>query len=326
MDTIGIFGKFDVIDKNTIDLFEKARTFGENNKKKLIIGLEKDSLYFTQEERKITLSNIKLVDEIYIGNDKINFIKDKNITIFVTDDEKDTEFEKICSIIVIKRRLSTIEKIVQKSIVENMFIDTTDAEHLYELMYIFDKIFRDMEITYFAIGGTLLGALRNKGLIPWDSDLDIAILKEDIIKLTTTEFKNTLRKYGIRIRRASTCYVGKRKNVSIDIFPFQKNKEDVYGFMFPRAHNFWPKRVFNKHDLFPLKKYDFGKIKIFGPKDPDNFFKGCGFGDYMNEGIIGLSCHKEKYQRLINYLKRKNLHIITSKDILYKQFEVIIKG
>ncbi len=52
-----------------------------------------------------------------------------------------------------------------------------------EILKSIDKICRDNKIPYILSAGTVLGAYRHGGFIPWDDDLDIELLKEDYNKL-----------------------------------------------------------------------------------------------------------------------------------------------
>ncbi len=47
----------------------------------------------------------------------------------------------------------------------------------------FIKVCEENNLTYFGFSGTGIGALRHGGFIPWDDDIDVALLREDYEKL-----------------------------------------------------------------------------------------------------------------------------------------------
>ncbi len=52
-----------------------------------------------------------------------------------------------------------------------------------DLLLAFDAICRRHGIRYWLIGGTLIGAARHRGFIPWDDDMDVQMLREDYEKM-----------------------------------------------------------------------------------------------------------------------------------------------
>lgn len=46
-----------------------------------------------------------------------------------------------------------------------------------------DKIFKENNLTYFLLGGSVLGAIRHKGIIPWDDDIDIGLYRKDFERM-----------------------------------------------------------------------------------------------------------------------------------------------
>ena len=52
-----------------------------------------------------------------------------------------------------------------------------------DILIAFDKYCRENDLTYFLCGGTLLGAIRHNGFIPWDDDIDVFMPRPDYEKL-----------------------------------------------------------------------------------------------------------------------------------------------
>lgn len=55
-------------------------------------------------------------------------------------------------------------------------------KELLEILIDIDKVCRKNNIKYSLIGGTLLGAVREKGFIPWDDDVDICFTRKEYEK------------------------------------------------------------------------------------------------------------------------------------------------
>ena len=106
-----------------------------------------------------------------------------------------------------------------------------------EVLKGFDALCRQHGLTYFLSGGTLLGAIRHKGFIPWDDDVDVMMPRADyerLLKLPVEDARwgffslETKADYGrpwARMtdentrRSTAALFTGDTSATYIDIFP-----------------------------------------------------------------------------------------------------------
>lgn len=55
--------------------------------------------------------------------------------------------------------------------------------YLLDMLHFFHDFCEKNNLRYYALGGTMLGAARHQGFIPWDDDLDVGMPREDYDKL-----------------------------------------------------------------------------------------------------------------------------------------------
>jgi lipopolysaccharide cholinephosphotransferase len=164
---------------------------------------------------------------------------------------------------------------------------------LYRLMYHIHNIFVKHGILYFIEGGTLLGAVRHKGIIPWDDDIDLEVGHNDIPKILSAEVRQSFKKVGCKVLNLQNTLGWVKislNNVQADIFPVYISKSaggirrTYWDFEIGRRE--WPKCYLKYTDIFPLKEYQFGALKVLGPKNPRPMLNRCYGRSWSERGYI----------------------------------------
>jgi lipopolysaccharide cholinephosphotransferase len=115
-----------------------------------------------------------------------------------------------------------------------------------ELLNKLDVFCKENEIQYYAFAGTLLGAVRHKGFIPWDNDIDVAVSRDDYSRMQeilATEDSNDyfrflcyendpeyLWQHGRIVAKHTfmkTARGYKKLGLSIDVFPLDSQGNNV---------------------------------------------------------------------------------------------------
>ena len=94
------------------------------------------------------------------------------------------------------------------------------------LLALFARKCRELGLRYWLDYGTLLGAVRHKGFIPGDDDLDVSMMRDDFDKLLAALPTIFPEEEGFTWRMHAFLQIGyKNSPLSIDIYPFHFYKE-----------------------------------------------------------------------------------------------------
>ena len=102
------------------------------------------------------------------------------------------------------------------------------------------KICKKHNLTYYMMGGTFLGAIRHKGFIPWDDDIDISLNRneyEKLLKILETELPKKYSMDNFIVNKESLIYATRIEDSTVQVLDKAPNVQLV--------RNAWI-------DIFPL--------------------------------------------------------------------------
>jgi len=187
---------------------------------------------------------------------------------------------------------------------------------LYVLLCEFDRVCKQLNIPYVLFAGTLLGAVRHKGFIPWDDDLDVMMMRSDYDRFLNEagsvldngrfflqkEFSEHWPMFFSKLRMNGTACLEKyhpkdpatHQGVYIDIFPCDRAAKSVLG----RKIQYYASKIVIAKSLYKRgydtdsskKKLFMGLCRLL-PRKPFLWLtkKGCKDSKFVHSFLGGAS-------------------------------------
>uniref|UniRef100_A0A6C0JR06 LicD/FKTN/FKRP nucleotidyltransferase domain-containing protein n=1 Tax=viral metagenome TaxID=1070528 RepID=A0A6C0JR06_9ZZZZ len=162
-------------------------------------------------------------------------------------------------------------------------------EALYKQIQYLHEFFRKHKITYWANGGTLLGARREQRIILWDDDCDIGVFEHDtevissILKAEAArdgyQLWNSIHGFELRNQDKIQGYT-----IKTDLFIYMLTLDKgvkKYVLASDRSRAAWPRDYFLPEELSSLASLPFGPLEIISISSPDRYLSTVYGKDFM---------------------------------------------
>ena len=193
-----------------------------------------------------------------------------------------------CIIVIILFGLINICVLLNRPYVDIKSLKNGQGKMTDMFMY-FDSVCRQNNLKYWALGGTLIGAIRHQGWIPWDGDVDLGMLQSDYDKFRDI-MKNNLppnmvfehrppNKPCSKLRLLDAHYTPSPfgfhwdddDGIQLDIFVFKSEGGTISGNSPICGRPDRNSRPYS--DIFPLRELPFEDLTIYVPNKYERISK-----------------------------------------------------
>ncbi len=124
------------------------------------------------------------------------------------------------------------------------------------------EVLDEIDVPYTMIAGTLLGAIRHHGMIPWDDDADLAFREQDHAAILAARPLFLDRGYDIKETEVGLkLFPADHKAPHVDLFPIRR-QSDLWVYAADRPRLTWPSPDLTDHDLQNLRPLAFGPLAL----------------------------------------------------------------